>query len=176
MPTDWLALFDVSTPNPPLPAEWLPAVSASVTAPLYADERKELAARDAPDVPSWSFPSHALPDSYLAFLRWANGGTFVTGDREFGMLAAEELRRYMLDYNLPYHLPGAVPFALDGEGGFYLFDMRGPPDTRGEYPILHVPGGDLGYDEAATLGQTFEQALGGRTAVEQDRSDTESAS
>src|SRR5438874_13679548 len=121
-PTDWAAVFDHADRNPPLAADLLPAVSASVSAPLDEGEEAAVRAENGPDPGFWKFPTRPLPASYLSFLAWSNGGSFLTGDREFQMLAAEELREYMLNYRVPFHLPGAVPFALDGEGGVYLFD------------------------------------------------------
>lgn len=161
---NWPDLFDVIDRRPGVPEAWFPGISGSVTTPVQPDELAELAGRDLPDPSAWRFPAGELPPSYLAFLAWSNGGTFVAGDREWGLLAAEELRPYMLDYALPYHLPGAVPFALDGAGGFYLFDMRQPADARGEYPVLHVTAGDLGYDAAVRAAESFPAALHDRTA------------
>src|SRR5262245_58990573 len=99
-PTNWAAAFDRADRNPPLPTDLMTAVSASVTAPLDRDERAALAAEDAPDLDRWLFPDRPLPPSYLAFLGWSNGGFFLNGDRELQMLAAEELRPYLLDYRL----------------------------------------------------------------------------
>jgi hypothetical protein len=160
---NWPDLFDLIDRRPGVPAAWFSGITGSVTTPLQPDEISELAARDAPDPSAWRFPTGELPPSYRAFLGWSNGGTFIAGEREFGMLAAEELRPYMLDYALPYHLPGAMPFALDGTGGFYLLDMRQPPDERGEYPVLHATGGDLGYDAAIRVAESFPAVFHDRT-------------
>jgi len=162
-PIDWAAIFEHGDRRAPLPEGLLTAVSASVTTPLDPEEVRALAAENAPDPGRWEFPAHPLPASYLAFLAWSNGGGFVNGDREFQMLAAEELREYMLTYRLPYHLPGTVPFALDGEGGFYLFDLRHPPDAAGESPVLYAGTGGLGFDSAVEVGRSFVEACRGRT-------------
>jgi SMI1 / KNR4 family (SUKH-1) len=84
----------------------------------------------------WRLPSHPLPDSYLDFLRWSNGGSFFNCERSFDpFFNTTEIREYLLAYHIPQYMPEALPFAFDGGGSFYLFDMRQPP-TNGEYPIL----------------------------------------
>ncbi len=44
------------------------------------------------------------------------------------------------------YLREAVPFAFDGGGGFYLFDMRREP-VEGEYAIVYSHAGSLGWDD-----------------------------
>jgi hypothetical protein len=160
---DWAAVFDHADRNPPLDPGLRDAVSASVCTPPDAGERDAIVAEGGPDPDLWKFPARPLPPSYLDFLCWSNGGFFLTGDRELQMLAAEELREYLLTYRLPYHRPGAVPFALDGGGGFYLFDLAEEPDGRGEYPIVFAPGGDLRFDDPEIVGRSFVEVCRGRT-------------
>src|SRR4051812_47256691 len=99
-PINWASVFDHAERNPPLAADLIPAVSASVTAPLDKDEEAAVVGERGPDPGLWKFPTRALPASYLSFLAWSNGGFFLSGDREFQMLAAEELREYMLTYRV----------------------------------------------------------------------------
>jgi hypothetical protein len=156
--TDWAQLFDHADRNPPLDPDLRDAVSGSVMAPLDTDEVAAItAAGGNPD--GWHFPTRPLPASYLDFLCWSNGGFFLNGDREFQMLSAEELRPYLIDYRVPYFLPGVVPFALDGSGGFYLFDLQSPPDSAGEYPILFVRSGNLATGEVVAVAASFPEAL-----------------
>lgn len=162
-PTDWAAVFDHAERNPPLDPDLRDAVSASVCTHLDPDEAAAVRDEAGPDPDAWSFPARPLPPSYLDFLGWSNGGFFLTGDRELQMLAAEELREYMVTYRLPYQIPGSVPFALDGGGGVFLFDMRVPPDAAGEYPILFAATGDPGYDAAIEVGRSFPAVCSGRT-------------
>jgi hypothetical protein len=162
-PTDCASVFDHADRNPPLAAELLSAVSPSVSAPLDATELGAIRGEGGPDPGGWKFPTRPLPASYLSFLAWSNGGFFLTGDREFQMLAAEELREYLLTYRVPYHMPGAVPFALDGGGNFFLFDLRTPADPAGEYPVLFAPAGSLGFDVAVVVAGSFLDACRGRT-------------
>lgn len=72
----------------------------------------------------WSIPHKALPASYLDFLRYSNGGEFVNGERYFQFFSAAELRPMLLAYEFPEYMPGAVPFAMDGSGNHYIWDMR----------------------------------------------------
>jgi hypothetical protein len=111
----------------------------------------------------WVFPTRPLPPSYLDFLFWSNGGFFLNGDRELQMLAAEELREYLITYRVPYHLPGSVPFALNGSGGFYLFDLDEPPDESGEHPILFAEARDMKFSELVVVGRSFLEVCRGRT-------------
>jgi hypothetical protein len=157
---NWAALFDEAYPEPGLPAEYLAdgVIEGYLFAPPTEEELKDLDAREV--TPTCREIAHRqLPPSYKAFLGRSNGGTFVAGDREFAMLKAQELREYLFLYNLPQRMPGAVPFALDGAGGFYLFDLREPPDSNGEYTVLHAPGDRLGFDDAVVLGRSFGEVL-----------------
>lgn len=45
------------------------------------------------------------------------------------------VRAIMLGYHVPEYMPGALPFAFDGCGTFYLLDMR-KPAVGDEYPVL----------------------------------------
>jgi hypothetical protein len=162
-PIDWSAIFEHADRNPPLSADLREAVSASVCSALDPDEQQAIREAGGPDPDLWVFPARLLPASYLEFLCWSNGGFFVNGDRELGMLSAEELREYLLTYEVPYYLPGTVPFALDGNGNFYLFDLRNPPDVDGEYPILFTSTENLSFDVARIVGQSFPEVCRGRT-------------
>jgi hypothetical protein len=156
----WATLFDEAYPEPPVPPQYLDGsvIEDYLFAPPSGEELKDLVAREV--IPTfWENAQRLLPPSYKAFLGWSNGGTFVAGDREFQMLKVQELREYLLLYDVPRDMPGAVPFGLDGGGGFYLFDLRGPPDDRGEYPVLFAPSKDLGYESAVVLGRSFEEVL-----------------
>jgi hypothetical protein len=157
---NWATLFDEAYPEPGVPPQYLDGsvIEDWLSAPLTFAEYQECEARGT-DPTGWVLPSRSLPPSYKAFLGWSNGGTFVTGDREFQMLKVLELREYLLLYDVPQHMPGAVPFGLDGAGSFYLFDLRDPPDDRGEYPVLFAPTGNLGYPSAAVLGRSFEEVV-----------------
>jgi hypothetical protein len=162
MADDWLRSFDEAHPEPGLPAHFLTddVLVSYLSAPPTASEVAEVKGRSPHlDPTGWAMPARPLPASYRTFLGRSNGGLFVVGDREFHMLKAEELREYLFLYELPATMPGAVPFALDGAGGFYLFDTRDPPDESGEYPVLWANGGSLTYDAAADLGWSLTEAM-----------------
>ncbi len=112
------------------------------------------------DAKTWRFPERSLPAAYLEFLRWSNGGAagFTNGQREFGFLTTRNLREYMVAYEFPEYMPDALPFAMNGGGWFYVFDMRQDP-RDGEYPVLFTHSGELSYDEAYPLGDSFVAVL-----------------
>lgn len=88
-------------------------------------------------------PNGPLPDSYISFLKWSNGGHFNLGDRVWQMWSSEELRRDLL--NVTMWMPCALPIAMNGGGVYYLIDMREPP-VNGEYPIVAAHAGNLSWD------------------------------
>ena len=114
------------------------------------------------DPSKWELPQGSLPESYLAFLRWSNGGSFRSGEKWFDpVFRTDEVRGYLLGYDLPEWMPGALPFAFDGAGTFYVFDMRGPP-RNGEYPILVAHAGNLGFLGSRQTGSTFLETCSAR--------------
>ncbi len=184
--TDWPRIFEELYPVPgageheisllvhtfgvALSAEELSAIRSGQinpyppTHPLYASY--------APfDPRRWKFPAGALPADYLDFLSWSNGGEFRTGDRWFQFFPATDpvhgLRAMLLAYRIPQYMPFALPFAMDGGGGFYLFDMRDPAD---EPPIVWAHAGSFGWapDEHVPLAASFLAACAGRSAPDAD--------
>lgn len=103
------------------------------------------------------------PGAWLSLLAWSNGGAFVSGERCFyDLLSLAEVREYTTLYGLVTHLPGAIPFALDGDGGLYVFDAR---DGQGELPVALIDGDDVerGWSEAMTLEPSFLEVCRART-------------
>jgi hypothetical protein len=115
----------------------------------------------------WSIPHQALPASYLDFLRYSNGGEFGNGDRYFQFFSAAELRSMLLAYEFPEYMPGAVPFAMDGSGNHYIWDMRSARPDR-EYPILVSHSGNLGYEDAIQIADTFLDLCLGTTSADDE--------
>ena len=109
---------------------------ASVAAPITVQQLSELHNW----LKSENFPDTSLPEKYIAFLRESNGGDFVKGNREFQILSAAEVIEYYSTYNFARYMPYAFPFAMDGNGNFYIFDTR----KKGERAYL-VSAGDLGW-------------------------------
>lgn len=111
------------------------------------------------DPRTWVFPQFPLPDSYLSFLRYSNGGYFAGVNRDFDPLFnTQEVRDYMLCNGIPHWMPSSCPIGFDGGGTFYLLDMRQKSDN-GDYPVLFAHAGNLGYDEAITLAHSFEELI-----------------
>jgi hypothetical protein len=146
--------YDICEPNPGLNPEYIPLVNRLIAEPLNDEERNEIAERETTDHATWQMPSRPLPESYLSFLAWSNGGLFIKGEREFAMFGAEELREYLLTYELPAHCPQAVAFAADGLGGLFAFDMRAEA-LAGEYPILHFPADECDFVAATRIADSF---------------------
>jgi hypothetical protein len=110
----------------------------------------------APDTPPEL--GRAFPNSYIEFLRWSNGGTFFKGDRTFNtMLSIREIRETLLGYGMPAFLPKAVPFAFDGCGSLYMFDMR--EDVADEYPIVFAHTSDRDWNRVKLIARTFIDAM-----------------
>jgi hypothetical protein len=75
----------------------------------------------------------------------------------------------MLAYHVPEYVFGAVPFAFNGAGTFYMFDMRRPA-VGDEYPIVCAGAGDLGSDDdCALVAGTFLAACSGGIDVDSIR-------
>lgn len=170
----WNESFQSET-EPPASSEEILEFTKTVFAPLTRDEVRELEVEhkrsvggghwDPPFDPStWVLPSHPLPESYLSFLRYSNGGFFAGENRDFDPLfSTREVRDYLLGYSIPHWMSGVCPIGFDGGGTFYLLDMREPP-VEDDYPVLFAGSGALSFDDAEVVGASFailvESALG----------------
>ena len=170
MPIPWANLFAEAHPAIGAAPSDLDRLLRALAAPMSAAEVAAIKA-DHPlhatyrrfDPANWRIPDRQLPASYRDFLLWSNGGSFSNGSRWFDpFLSAEALREYLLAYHVPQYMPGALPFAMDGGGGFYLFDLRADP-VDGEYPIFFIHAGNLGWDDATPVAPTFPDACRGTT-------------
>jgi hypothetical protein len=81
------------------------------------------------------------------------------------------LREFLVSYHVPQYMPLAVPFAFNGGGVMYLFDMRDPPASDGEYPILCAHAGCLTFDphDSPKVADSFPEVCRGRFNVERLR-------
>lgn len=115
----------------------------------------------------WTLAGALPPASYLDFLRFSNGGSFGNGERSFSsFFEVHTLRGMMVGYGIPEDMPSVLPFAFDGGGVFYAFDMREPPvDGDGEFPIVAFHASTPCWPEASVVAQTFEAACRGTTRV-----------
>ena len=102
----------------------------------------------------------SLPASYLSFLGWSNGGEFRNGERWFQFFQAlhpsQGVHAMQLAYGVPRYMPGALPFAFNGGGAFYLFDTRFGL-AADEYPVVIARAGNLGWapDECFPVAPSF---------------------
>ncbi|MDF9844489.1 MULTISPECIES: SMI1/KNR4 family protein [unclassified Paenibacillus] len=181
---NWSNLFSSSYQKQPgLSAAELESFTAGWHQPLTESELSEIVSRQRNPFPAahplyaqytpfdpelWSIPQHPLPASYLDFLRYSDGGEFGNGDRYFQFFSAGELRSMMLAYEFPEYMPGAVPFAMDGSGNHYIWDMRSPANSEGEYPVLVSHSGSLGYEDSIVIAQSFLELCSGTTAVDDE--------
>jgi hypothetical protein len=140
-----------------------------VTDPLYSGFRLF-------DPTQWRFPTAKLPESFLEFLRFSNGGEFCNGMRRLQFFSATHpgngLRAMLLAYLFPEFMPMALPFAFDGGGTFYIFDLRAHA-VDGEYPIVASAAGSLGWDPDGHwfVANTFVEACLGTTDLYTLRAD-----
>jgi hypothetical protein len=101
--------------------------------------------------------------SYFQLLTWSNGGAFCKGQRWYDWLfATHEVLGITNAYNVPKYMPAALPFAFDGGGIFYVFDLRQPSKLQ-NCPIYCVSAGYLCWnaDAAILVANSFDQALDG---------------
>jgi hypothetical protein len=180
---DWSSVFESCFHQPPgcTPAQ-LATFTRQLSAPLSPDEIAAVVAQQHKMYPpghryylpldpgSWRLPARPLPPAYLSLLAWSDGGQFGNGDRDFqffSTIGPIGVREMTLSYAVPYWLPGALPFAFDGGGVFYLFDLRESADTDGEYPIIAAAAGSLGWDDHGyrPLASSFEDVCRGREPI-----------
>jgi SMI1 / KNR4 family (SUKH-1) len=182
---DWPSVFDETIPEPGateaelhhfvvtvgqlLSAAEVAEVNRSQTNPFPKGDPLHGAYRPF-DPSHWILPNRPLPPDYLEFLRWSNGGWCRSGDREFGFFPTAEVRGMILAYHLPQYMPLALPFAFNGAGTFYLFDMR-EEAVAGEYPIVCAHTGNLGWgpDECYLVARSFVGACRGKENVDELR-------
>jgi hypothetical protein len=184
---DWPSIFDEAYPVPGATAPELERFVATVTralTPLEIEEINDGQQNPFPNNDSlyatwqrfdpslWKLPDHPLPESYLDLLSWSNGGEFRRGERCFQFFPILDpvhgVRAMMLAYRLPQYMPGALPFAFNGQGTFYVFDMRGAA-KRGEYRVVCSQCGNLGWepDQYVDVAESLEAACRGEINVDE---------
>jgi hypothetical protein len=166
---DWSKVFEESHPRAGASDAEIAKFVHEVGQPLSRKELKELrrVRRDC-EPERWIIPNCRLPAAYLNFLKWSNGGEFRNGRRLIQFFPISEdgdggsVRWMMLHYGVPFYTPGILPFALNGGGDFYAFDMRFRA-VNGEYSIVsaeccwrHTP---------RFVATTFKKACTGRRPI-----------
>ena len=177
-PTAWPTLFDeVFERAAPADAAAVGAVLAPLSAGEVAAVVAELRNPWPPTSPhfatyrpldpsKWSLPRPPLPTSYVDFLAWSDGASWRTGQREFSCFGCKHLREYLLHYHFPQYMPGALPIGLDGGGVFGVFDLRDDPPRNGPSDAVWAIGsGNLGWEDAVKVADSFVEFCRGRTAV-----------
>jgi hypothetical protein len=192
---DWSAVFDEAQPAPGASDAEIEQFVATIGNPLSVTEVAEVNASQHNPFPEndplhaayrpfdpsrWGMPARPLPPDYLDFLRWSNGGWCRSGEREFGFFSTSDptqgVRAMMLAYHLPEYMPGALAFAFDGGGTFYLFDTR-QQAVAGNYPIVCSHSGNVGWEADAhwVVAESFEAACRGTVNVDDLRQPAEDA-
>lgn len=70
------------------------------------------------------FPSIFLPNDYLDIMEESNGGGYLNGEREYQFFTIKEVMEFYKEFHFSRYMPYAFPFAMDGNGNFYLFNLR----------------------------------------------------
>lgn len=107
------------------------------------------------------FPVCELPDTYIELLNESNGGDFTIGNREYQLFSAEETLQAYQSYNFPVYMPFAFPFAMDGCGNFYIFNLREKDDC-----IYAVSSSDLEWDECHKIANNLMQCFGQKESLD----------
>ncbi|TQR46329.1 SMI1/KNR4 family protein [Paenibacillus popilliae] len=178
---NWASVFEVCyQKNPGLTEQEVEHFISHWNNPLSEEEIAEIRERQRNPFPvtdplhklyhpfdpaKWSIPNKCLPAAYLDLLRYSNGGEFGNGARHFQFFSADELRAMMLAYEFPEYMPEAIPFAMDGCGIHYAWDMRSSSEEN-EYPILVSHSGNLGYADSAQIASTFLELCTGTISAE----------
>lgn len=71
-----------------------------------------------------NFPSRQLPEDYVNFIKNNTCADFSDGERLYQFLDIDTVMEYYDAYMFPKFMPYAFPFAMDGNGSFYIFNMR----------------------------------------------------
>ncbi len=106
------------------------------------------------------FPVYKLPDEYVELLKESNGGDFLKGEAEYQMFSLLEVVEYYELYNFSEFMPFALPFAMDGCGEFYLFNMRCSDNA-----VYKVHCGDMGWDseQCSLIANSFRECICNQT-------------
>lgn len=113
------------------------------------------------DIENWlkgqAFPYPVLPATLTELLLESNGGTFTCGQREYQVFSAAELQTLYESYQFDKYMPFALPWAMDGCGNFYLFNLRNE-----DCAVYAVSAGNLGWgpDECYRIADSLEDCLG----------------
>jgi hypothetical protein len=109
--------------------------------------------------------SIVLPDTYLDFLRYSNGGEGSLSREPgwAGFWRAEEILDLNLKYRVFSNLSGFYGFGSNGGGELLLFDLRAGSPWR----IAMIPFIPMTIDHEVEIARNFEELLDtlGRTSL-----------
>lgn len=97
---------------------------------------------------------YPLPDDFIAFLKFSNGGRGMVGKHYLLIEKAEELLKFNNDYHVPIDAPGLFIFGTNGGGEAYGFDLRNQ-----DYTVVMIPFIGMEWDQAIMKGKTFSDFL-----------------
>lgn len=102
------------------------------------------------------FPQKSLPYDYISLMHESNGGIYMNGEREYQFLSLKEVTEYYEAYMFSEYMPYAYPFAMDGCGNFYVFNLRTDDEC-----VYAVSAGNMGWesDECYKIAKTFKECL-----------------
>jgi hypothetical protein len=95
-----------------------------------------------------------LPDDYLRFLQYSNGGEGFIGNAYVILWRLEELLHLNQGYKVEEFAPGLFLFGSDGGGEAFAFDMRSDSMELVSVPFIPL---DLAYTRR--LGSNFGEFL-----------------
>jgi cell wall assembly regulator SMI1 len=94
-----------------------------------------------------------LPGDYKSFLLWSNGGEGAVGDAYLSLWEVGRLKELNEMYRIRFYLPHCLGIGTDGGGECYALDFRHDPENP---VMIQVPLGDLDYQPAVTVGNSFQ--------------------
>jgi hypothetical protein len=101
------------------------------------------------------FVQKRLPNTFIEWLRFSNGGSGEIGAQFVILYAADEIIENMAGYAIASALPGMLLFGSSGGGEAYLFDLR----TEGAPVVQARFSGGLNFEDCQTLAPSFEVFL-----------------
>lgn len=110
------------------------------------------------------FPSIFLPDDYLHMMKESNGGGYLNGEREYQFLSLKEVKEFYEAFDFSRFMPYAFPFAMDGNGNFYILNLRTEDEA-----VYWTSAGNLGWEKDAVfvLANNLRECFAQKTRLEE---------
>ncbi|HEY8602207.1 MAG TPA: SMI1/KNR4 family protein [Thermomicrobiales bacterium] len=97
-----------------------------------------------------------LPEDYIQFILWSNGGEGELGKMYLSLWKVEDLIETSDTYLIRHYLPDCIGIGTDGGDYGYCFDYR---ENRQRPTLIRVDLGALDPDAIDVLGQDFQSIL-----------------